>query len=57
MQVYADPRFDKNIEMKISPKRKRKTSIARYGRIVLQERFRNKLVEQFEMLVQENMLS
>ena len=55
MQVYADPRFDKNIEMKIFPKRK--TSIARYGRIVLQERFRNKLVEQFEMLVQENVLS
>ena len=57
MQVYADPRFDKNIEIKIFPKRKRKTSIARYGRIVLQERFRHKLVEQFEMLVQANMLS
>lgn len=54
VKVYADPRFDKNIEMKIFPKRKRKKSIYRYGRIVLQDRFRNKLVEQFEKLVQKN---
>jgi hypothetical protein len=54
LKIYADPRIKKNITMIIFPQRGRKKHRAGYGRFVFQDRFRNKLVEQFEKLIEEN---